>query len=490
MIYGGTICAKNGDTVPVFKSGKPAHSKYNPEAEEIPLAENFSGCVAVAGIAGGFHLKNLLKKNGVRLVVAFEAEKDDLEFCTSLKTVQEISGGKKIVFCTLSSLEEILCRNYFPAIHRNFTLTFQRAWKDESKIPSGEIECRIKNALKKISADFSVQSHFGKIWQRNILLNLKFLSENKIDSSLKNFPAEKIAAVVAAGPSLDENFAELKNRKYFVIATDTAFSALMKNSVFPDAVVSIDPQHVSSEHFFSCTKNSSAIFVFDICANPEAVKNAFSRKNKIKFVRSAHPLSAAAAEKIFIPRIESGSGTVTIAAADFARKAGFKKIKFFGADFSYRNGKPYAKGTYLDRKFFAESKKISPAENSFCALMFRTELKKKAGSGIFTTEILEGYEKSLLDWAEKYSFKNENGIFVTEKNVQEEICFSADFSYENFVSEFSAEIKKMQSENQDDFLNGKWSAAILPYLAFLKDAEFFDALKLAFNHTLRYNRHI
>ena len=39
-----------------------------------------------------------------------------------------------------------------------------------------QIKTDLSLALKKISADFSVQSHFGKIWQRNIINNLKQIS--------------------------------------------------------------------------------------------------------------------------------------------------------------------------------------------------------------------------------------------------------------------------------------------------------------------------
>ena len=68
----------------------------------------------------------------------------------------------------------------------------------------------------------------------------------------------------------------------------------------------------------------------------------------------------------------------------------FNDIEFFGADFSYLNGKPYAKGTYLDNLYAIKSSRITNTETAFTKLLYRTELinieKNK-----YTTKILESY---------------------------------------------------------------------------------------------------
>ena len=42
-LYQSTIEAKDGSAVPVLKSGKPMHSKYNPFQEADRLVDNLSG---------------------------------------------------------------------------------------------------------------------------------------------------------------------------------------------------------------------------------------------------------------------------------------------------------------------------------------------------------------------------------------------------------------------------------------------------------------
>ena len=59
----------------------------------------------------------------------------------------------------------------------------------------------VQEKIDSLSADFSVQSHFGKIWQRNILVNTRFLDGTFPD----RINPEKTAAIVAAGPSLDRS---------------------------------------------------------------------------------------------------------------------------------------------------------------------------------------------------------------------------------------------------------------------------------------------
>ena len=136
-----------------------------------------------------------------------------------------------------------------------------------------KIKNQIKLSLEKISADFSVQAHFGKIWQSNIMKNLKLAS--KISSKTAGGGNKKKAAVIAAGPSFDETInLLLKHDDYYIISTDTAFSTLLKYGLIPDAVISLDGQTVSFNHYLN--KNLKQLnqteFYFDLSANFSAAK--------------------------------------------------------------------------------------------------------------------------------------------------------------------------------------------------------------------------
>lgn len=506
MIYSKTLCtAKDSKLLPVFKSGKPMHSRYNPSAETLPPKE-FSGCLVVAGIGAGYHIKNeLLRNKRIYLLVAVEADRESLEFCRQFDAVKEIAAKDNVVLCDAHTLEKTLCAHYIPALHKNIALVFQRAWESENPQTAGQINEATKRALGRLSADFSVQVHFGKLWHTNILQNLSFISKAaskpQAEDGSFHIPTEKTAAIIAAGPSLDASIERIKagseSGSLFVVATDTAFLTLQKSGITADAVVSIDAQQVSSRHFL-CTSNSSkTLFVFDLCANPATVCSVASKNNTVLFVRTGHPLSSLACKTLPLLQLDAGGGTVTIAAADWAKTVGFKRLQFFGADFAYLNGKPYVKGTYLDAEFYGKACRRQTAETYFCALMFRCDLKAVAGKkDCFTTEVLERYSTSLDEWSKRNRFTIQDGVFVNEKNTSavDNRAQSASRSHFSFLEFKGAILNGIEELLQCDdpslterILKSEVGIALLPYFAFLKDLSPRESLKLAYRQTVRYN---
>ena len=509
MIYSHTVyTAKDASLIPLFKSGKPMHSRYRPTAEVLPC-QDISGCLIVAGIGAGFHIKNtLLQNEHISLLVAVEADKESLEFCQHFEAVREASSMPAVVLCDAASIEETLKAHYIPAIHKNIALLFQRAWESENPDTAQAVSNAVKRAIDQIAADFSVQSHFGKLWHKNILLNLSYickLCSTQEDAALAHcptrFPVEKTAAIIAAGPSLDGCIEQIRagseKGELFVVAADTAFGTLQKSGITPDAVVSIDAQHVSSRHFLCTPSSSKTMFVFDLCTPPALAPYVASKGNAVLFVRTGHPLSALAAKALTIPLLDSGSGTVTIAAADWAKSVGFRSLKFFGADFAYLNGKPYAKGTYLDAEFYTKTNRTRTAETSFCALMFRCELKEALGkSNAVTTEILEGYGTSLLEWVRRNGFCKQDGLFVKGDDAPltttlAQSASGSSLSFQQFTQNVLHEIEALLQGDEhtliERVLKSEVGVALLPYFAFLKDSPLSESLKLAYRQTVRYN---
>ena len=359
-----------------------------------------------------------------------------------------------------------------------------------------------------------MQSHFGLIWQKNILNNLKVSSELKEKEF--NFDVSKTAAIIAAGPSLDMTIGKIiaERNKYFVIATDTAFSICCKRKILPDAVISIDGQNISYKHFVG-GKTEFPIFIFDLQANLNAVNFIKKAGAEILFIKSGHPFCSYAelstSEKdLFLP-VNSGAGTVTIAAVDFARKAGFKKIKVYGADFSYIFNKPYAKGTYLDALYRTEENRIFPAENSFVNLLYRTPVTKSkiAVDSVQTeqikNEILESYRKTFLEWLNKNSrnISYENFIYRADctnqtLNVKNEsdICKvlkRKKFCYDTFLTRLKKDTEGILSDDkkQNSIRDlTELEISMLPFIAFIrnkhKKLDFNKSLKLALTKILEY----
>ncbi len=495
MIYSSVILSKNGEEIPLFQDGKPMHSKYNPSAERI-LADGSvkEGFFLIGGIGGGYHIASLIRQLENYCIIAFEADKESLAFCMSLKSVKALSQDPRIVFCQANEVQELIRQKYIAALYGDFTCLFQRAWQQVNGSVCRSVEEGLQSTLKAVSADFSVQSHFGKIWMHNILVNLRDFTVSP-EPELPPEELEKCAAVIAAGPTLDKSITPLAEERdaFFIIATDTTCGPLYRHGIVPDAIVCVDAQQVSSEHFYPiprAKKNCKSPLVFlDLCSAPSCARLLKERGIQPLFFHSGHPLSQLAAEACGLMQVETGSGTVTIAAADIARQLGFKKLRFFGADFSYSAGKPYTKGSYLDARFNSWSTALQTSEQQFAGLMYRTPLRTVT-TGVVTSDILEGYGKSLDEWKEKYGYTKKQGELYCENAEKRRGIFNLPFNFKAFMENNLCDLG--QIDDSSALYHSKAFYALLPYVAYLrkhadivgdgKTKDSRDLLKLAYNY--------
>lgn len=486
-IYIDIELSKTGLKIPKFKSGKLIHSKYDPEKEAINLVNNIdeNSFYLVTGIGAGFFIKKLSEKYPNSKIVAIENSQDDIDFLE--KHFQIISELKmnNVIITTTENLYNSLLQNYIPSIYPSFKLIEYRSWILENQDIFEKIQNITSEALKNIAQDFSTQAHFGKIWQRNIINNLKQISS---DTEII-FPKEKIAVVVAAGPSFDKKIAWIKeNReKIFIFATDTAYKTLQKEQIFSDAVISIDGQNISYHHFLRKI-NDKTIFIFDLCGNSSCIRKIKKNGNNIIYTTTGHPLITFAEQTqntdynfIFA---NAGTGTVTISALDFASKVGFNEIIVIGADFSFPNKKPYAKGTYLEDIYMSYNNRTTTIEKNYISLMYRTEIIKDLKYP--TTKILQSYKQAFQKWLEdnNYTFTQKDEMYYCKKetNKNSKLFKQQKFDFEKFCSEIN-------KQNID-----KLKIGLLPYISFLrlKDSKkniksnFEELLNLAVKDIVRY----
>lgn len=483
-IYSSIEQTKSNSFVPLLRNGRSLESKYNPEREAqsmlLQIEKPYSFFVVI-GVGSGIFINELVNKYPQANIVAVENSLADLIFLEQIESFNKLKKNTNVILTQVSELKTTLLNNYIPALHGDIKIIFQKNWTIELPVIFETVKEIIQSTIKEISQDFSVQAHFGRIWQKNILSNLQSLSNFKNHSELK-INNSKIAAIIATGPSLDKTILELiDNRdKYFIISTDTAFQSLLKYEIIPEIVVSIDGQSVSANHFITKI-NSKTSFVFDLCANSSITRKLINENANIYFFTNGHPLSNAAAlhTQPPLPLVYTGSGTVTIAALDLAIKAGFADIQLFGADFGYVNNKPYTKGTYLDSLYTKSSNMIQSLDKNFSKLMFRTELKT-VNQDKKTTDILEGYKLSLENYLiqQKLSFQLENNKYLISNPNAKTISFiNNNFDFKSFL----------QSLNKDNFV------PLLPFIAWLrnqkeyKTMDFENLLNLAYKEIVSYN---
>ena len=529
VLFSSIVAAKNGSPVPLFYNGKSMHSRYDPEKEAEQAASRVKGSkfFIVAGAGGGYFIRALKKRFPGSIILAAENSQDDIDFLKRIPVFRDLLSDKHIRIFPLEKTCDALLRFYVPAFYGSFSIIETPSWANENKDGIEVFRTETASAARAIAADYSAQTHFGKIWQRNIIVNLAQIGTQsaRTDNTLTDAqsrteddeyteagdtqndasftaPAGKTALIAAAGPSLDKaiSYIEKKRNDFYIIATDTAYRSFSKRGIGCDAVVSIDGQILSAEHFFSETERHRTLFVFDLCAHPSAVRFIKKSGGKIAFVQTGHPLAEYASRfserktGVPFPHVATGAGTVTIAALDFALKAGFSDIAVCGADFSYSE-KPYMKGTYLDSLYNAESGRTRSAETAFNALMFRTELFQNAGSR--TTEMLGAYRKTFESHLAEYcTHIDRDGVFyrASAKKTPSPLHFCTSFDMASFAAFFKTDFShSVQELSYPDF--DPAIASLFPAVASLRKSknenackDFPELLKLAYVEILRYTR--
>lgn len=488
-IYKDFILAKNGTVIPVLNSGRTIESRYNPDKEaetQIQNLEKKYNAFLILGIGSGILIKKIKLLFPDALIIAVEKSKSEIDFLFSNNEIQEINKFENIFFVTIENLEQIICEKYLPAKYGDLKVFEQRNWIFENQTLVEALQNKINCALKQISADFSVQSHFGKIWCNNILHNLKLLSGRKFDSKkINSLETSKTAYVIGAGPSIDQTIKSLiKDSNKIVISTDTGFQILQKYNIKPDIVVSLDGQNISYNHFVNSKSYTDTLYFFDLAGDFSASKNV-PYENLFFFV-SGHPFSNYINNYLHnsLPSLYSGAGTVTISALDLAVKLGFKNIKVLGADFSYLDGKSYAKGSYLDILYNYKTSKISSNEFLYDKLIFRTPLTK-IHDKVFTTSVLNSYKESFEEYLNYNNlvYKYRNYIYEIKNSREEKELFRfEDFDYEKIMTF----LKKSSPEDLE--------VPLLPLIAYYRKINnydeklnYLDFLKLAHSFIVSYN---
>ena len=497
QLYASLLTAKNGSVIPLFASGKTMESRYNPQNDAIRFAETvpLSSFYIVLGIGSGIGIEALLNKYPASFFLCLEKDEKEINFLMQIPQVKKLQNISHIKFTTIEKLSDSVQTYYLPAIYGGLYVVEQGSWIKENEYLYPLIQRIIKTSINTVSADFSAQSHFGKIWQNNILNNLKTYSA--IKPSPKHLPADyksKTAAIIAAGPTLEKTITELiTNREdYYIISTDTAYSSLQKKNIIPDAVLSIDGQNISHAHFLEVKlSGQSPLFIFDLCSDSSAVRHISKQTDNILFSVSGHPFSELIytfSPESFI-KLYSGSGTVTIAALDFAVKCGFTKLQVFGADFAYSNGKAYTKGTYLDKVYSCKSTSLESMEKQFSRLLYRTELMPLNNkTNTFTTSVLDSYRLSFEQYlqANNYSFTKENDkyiISITENYNQSDFpsCLN---NYDQIIKKISDLASKSQDFDKKTTLFdlNNLDISLLPLISALR---FYDNNNSSFQTFLK-----
>ena len=397
--------SRNGCKIPVIKKMDGTefrlHSEFDPEkeAKNIAINSSASGFLIFFGLGGGYLVKAFLEGN--RCASALIIDFDIYRIRTILDSI-DMSGifsdprVKLMIDPKETELKNYLLGNYLPVLFGDLSSIIHKPSFLLNEIKFLETSDMIKSIITLVSMDYSSQSCFGKRWFTNIIRNLPIAY-----NSTCSLPYINEAIITAAGPSLEDNLDEIKNRKSgsFLIATDTSWPFLFKQGIFPDVIVSMDCQHISYCHFFNDIPDTVPL-VIDL-ASPNILA---SRAKQVIFYSSNHPLCRfISSHWCYFPSLDTNGGNVSHTCASLAISLGAKKLTFLGADFSYPMGKCYARGTYIYNNFEKRSCRLVPVESLFQDLVFRNQVLERIsedGGFRYETGQMSFYKSSLENFCQ------------------------------------------------------------------------------------------
>jgi hypothetical protein len=366
------------------------------EGRRLIAALGNEGFLIFLGLGGGFTVQAALEREATQQVLVIDYDINGAaELLSSREYVSVFNDPRFLLLIDppRELLELCILELYRPALHGGIrTLPLRgRTEFDQSRFM--EAGAAVKSAIDRVSADYSVQAYFGKRWFSNIIRNLA-----AAETANSPLPPIQRAAVTAAGPSLDEQLPLLAERRAsrFLIAADTSLPSLLAAGLEPDAVVSIDCQHISYYHFIGAIPRRVPLFL-DLASPPVLA----SRSDDIHFFSGGHPLGQYIARYWrSLPVLDTSGANVSYAALSLAENLGAREIELYGADFSYPRGQSYARGTYIYPFFEKQQTRLKPLEALFSAFLYRTpltRLSRNDGGWYYETKALRMYRERLED---------------------------------------------------------------------------------------------
>jgi hypothetical protein len=489
--------SRSGETVP--GNPNPLHSMMDPRREASRLVSAADAAFTVfLGLGGGFAPEAALQLPDTQAVIVIDFCIEDIACLFSAIDYTALLKNEKFFLIIDPSPQEVkkfITENYNPSLYGGIRTIPLRTRTEQDIAKFEGAAAAIQEALEAVGADYSVQAHFGKRWFSNIIRNIKqaHVCLESFWQDEKNFSVP-YAAIVAAGPSLDTqipSLCEFKSRKVFIISSDTALPALLHNGIEPDAVVSIDCQHISYYHFFGCCLRGIPL-ILDI-ASPRMITDFSSMP---VFFSSGHPLARYVSDAWRqFAQLDTSGGNVTYACLSLAEKLGAKHITLFGADFSYIRSLTYARGTYVYPFFTRKQNRLCPLETGLSSLLYRSPFLPRENihekGEYYETQQLRFYRKKLEEKASYMTAEISSAqglgapLNLQKKTSSAETNFStfsgareAEKTALAFLEQYSEDIAALpQAREGENYMKklsvsqGRIFTTLLPYMAAVKKRE-------------------
>ncbi|MGB5051157.1 MAG: 6-hydroxymethylpterin diphosphokinase MptE-like protein [Caldilineaceae bacterium] len=334
---------------------KPAarlvHSGREPQAEAMYWVDNAVGddwqVAIVFGFGLGYHIEEMVRRYPDRVVIVVEPDKQIFETALQHRVLNDLLRLPNLYLCVGGSAEQT-AKTVFDHLRGNLQMgkpalfawpyhnrTHGDYWQAVQRFVAEHANQDVVNMLTYRSLSYQ--------WVSNFFANLRASVEDPGVPSLRSIFAGRPAILVAAGPSLDKNVAQLAKvqGRAVIVAVLQAVRALQRHGIQPDLVVSLDPKDINYERHYQGLETSD----FALAYAPIVNRRIVAEHPGLRFVMGTdiYPFSHWMYEAVGEPkgRVLSGPSVANLS-WDLLRQLGCDPIVFVGQDLAFTGNKSHA----------------------------------------------------------------------------------------------------------------------------------------------------
>lgn len=340
----------------------PIHSKYNPINEAERFIDSYSEQIEQAdhiffyGVGLGYHVKSLQQRYPEKMVSTYEPITSVYDaFMKHAKQVgvnvsdianRYVGETKEEILKNLTHFRAYLAQKIVIVLHPVYEKISQDSFR--------EFSVAFQQFIKNTRSNTMINLAYNDRWVINMIMNIPYILTTPCIQ--KNNPFEdKPVILVAAGPSLTEELDNLRVIKEkglaFIFAVGSANEVLIKQNIFPDAVLSYDPSIVNYQVFMELAKHhiDNIPMIFGTTVGHETLPLFLGPK--IHMVMDRDKFTPYLQDKHF--ETLSDSNTISNVTLQLLAQLNVKKVILVGQNFAYKKDIYYAQGItrYDDPKY-------------------------------------------------------------------------------------------------------------------------------------------
>ena len=349
------------------------HSTVNPDWEAKELARTWltqeKPEYQIFGMGMGYHVKALLEEDKTIKVTVLEYRIEPLVLAFQYLdwTTYLTEGRLQIVY--YNDLMQVL----------------QKMKREDSDyvfyLHNPSLQCVEQQNIKELLEDYFINTNSMIEQGKSLHQNFKFLQEQKFPScdQIGNLFEKKNVAIVAGGPSLDDEIAGIKKyrEEMVVLSVGTSARKLINVGIRPDAIIITDPQDTMYRQVEGVDTEGIPLLLLSTASR--TVVKYYRGPIYIVYQHGYEPAEKVASEHGY-PLFQTG-GSVTTTALDVSIGFGAEKIFLIGADMAYTDNRSHTNGVGHEEQDFSDFRQVVSVD----------------GGLVYTTRNLDIYRK----WIEK-----------------------------------------------------------------------------------------